>query len=421
MARVIGKLTALEVERIKKAPAGERVGSHADGGGLYLHVTPNGAKSWLYCYMLRNRSREMGLGALSAVSLAEARQRAGEFRSLRAAGVDPIDARKAAQAKAQLEAARSITFKQAAGEFIEAYKPSWSNAKHANQWEATLATYVYPVFGAVAVAGVDTGMIIRVLEPIWSIKTETATRLRGRIERILDWSKVRGYRTGENPARWRGHLEHHFPARKAVQKVEHFPALPYAEVGAFMAKLREQEGIAALALELLILTVPRTGETIGAQWPEIDFESSIWTKPPVRMKGRLEAKREHRVPLSAPALAVLKRLHERKAGDFIFPGGKRGKPLSNMAMLALLDRMGYGHVTVHGFRSTFRDWAAECTNFPREVAEMALAHTISNEVEAAYRRGDLFQKRRQLMAAWGAWCTKPADTAGNVLAMRKAG
>ncbi len=426
MARVIGKLKAADVDRIKRAKTGEEftfagekrplAGVYPDGGGLYLQVTESGAKSWIYCYRLLGRDREMGLGALNAVSLAAARHKAGECRAMRAAGVDPIDARKGEKAKAAVAAARSITFKTAAEQFIEAMRPGWTNEKHADQWTATLAAYAYPVFGPTSVQAVDTGLIIRALEPIWNTKAETASRLRGRIERILDWATVRGYRTGENPARWRGHLEHQFAARKDVQKVEHHAALPYADAGAFMVELREQGGTAALALELLILTATRTSEILGAAWTEIDFEAKVWTIPAARMK----MKREHRVPLSAPAVALLKRLHEGPAGELVFPGARRGKPLSNMALLKLLARMDRDDITVHGFRSTFRDWAAECTNFPREVAEMALAHAVGDKVEAAYRRGDLFEKRRQLMTAWAGWCSKPAKASGNVVTMQKA-
>jgi integrase len=247
------------------------------------------------------------------------------------------------------------------------------------------------------VQAIDLALVMKALEPIWTIKSETASRLRGRIEAVLDWAKVRGYRSGENPARWRGHLDKLLPARAKIQKVEHHPALPYREIGTFMEKLRGQDGIAARALEVLILTAARTGEIIGGQWDEIDLQEEVWVIPEARMK----AGREHRVPLSGAALAVLEQMDAIREGDFVFPGGKKGKPLSNMAMLALLKRMGRDDLTVHGFRSTFRDWAAERTDFPREVVEMALAHTIENKVEAAYRRGDLFQKRRKLMEAWG--------------------
>jgi integrase len=241
---------------------------------------------------------------------------------------------------------------------------------------------------------------MKALEPIWKAKPETASRLRGRIEAVLDWATVRGYRKGENPARWRGHLDKLLPARAKIQKVVHHPALPYSEIADFMVSLRNQEGIAARALEFLILTAARTGEIIGAGWDEVDLDERVWVIPEARMK----AGREHRVPLSGPALAIVKQMNEIRESDFVFPGGKKGRPLSNMAMLALLKRIGRNDLTTHGFRSTFRDWAAERTTFSREVIEMALAHTIENKVEAAYRRGDLFRKRRQLMEAWARYC-----------------
>jgi integrase len=342
----------------------------------------------------------MGLGSLHAIGLADARKRAAACRQMRLDGTDPIAVKKAGKLKAKLEAARAMTFRQCAETYIEAHKAGWQNAKHAAQWSSTLKTYAYPIFGALPVQVVDVGLIAKVLEPIWKAKTETASRLRGRIERVLDWAAVRGYRQGDNPARWRGHLDQLLPARSRVQKVQHHAALPYAEVGQFMADLREQESTSALALEFLILTATRTAEVIGATWSEVDLDAAVWTIPAERMK----AKKEHRVPLSKPALAILKRLHKHRAGEFVFMGAKPERPLSNMALLMLLERLGRSDLTVHGFRSTFRDWAAERTNFPREVAEHALAHSLPDKVEAAYRRGDLFEKRRHLMEAWARYC-----------------
>jgi integrase len=281
-----------------------------------------------------------------------------------------------------------------------------------DQWRNTLNSYASPVFGSLPVQAVDVALVMKALEPIWKTKPETASRLRGRIEAVLDWAAVRGYRRGENPARWRGHLDKLLPARAKIQKVEHHPALPYDEIADFIAVLQDQEGIAARALGFLILTATRTGEIIGTRWDEIDFENRIWVIPGARMK----AGREHRVPLSGAALATLRQMNEIREGDFVFPGGKKGKPLSNMAMLSVLKRMGRDDLTAHGFRSTFRDWAAECTNFPREVVEMALAHTIENKVEAAYRRGDLFQKRRQLMEAWARFC-RTSRSQGEIVAI----
>jgi integrase len=410
MARRVDRLNALKVSRET------RPGLYPDGAGLYLQVTASGAKSWIYRYMLSGKPRSMGLGSLTAYSLSHARTLAGEARRLRAAGIDPIDARKARRAGAVLEAAKSKTFKDCATAYIDSHKAGWKNAKHSTQWTNTLITYVYPVFGGVPVQGVDTGLVTKVLQPIWSTKTETATRLRGRIEAILDWARTLGYRDGENPARWRGHLENILPKSTKVRKVRHHPALPYDALGDFVQKLRRQSSTAALALEFLILTAGRTGEVIGAQWGEIDEKSATWTVPKERMKGG----QEHRVPLTAAALAVLekaKRLHGKvKAVDAVFPGAKEGKALSNMAMLQVLRRMGREDLTSHGFRSTFKDWASERTNYPAEVSEMALAHAVGDKVEAAYRRGDLFEKRRRLMNEWSRFCAQVGGK-GQVVAM----
>jgi integrase len=293
-----------------------------------------------------------------------------------------------------------MTFDGCAAAYIDAHKTGWQNAKHRDQWRNTLTSYASPMFGSLPVQAVDVGLVMKALESIWQTKPETASRLRGRIEAVLDWAKVRGYREGENPARWRGHLDKLLPAPSKVRKVEHHPALPYDELADFVAALRSQEGVAARALGFLILTAARTGEVIGSRWDEVDLEEKIWVVPAARMK----AGREHRVPLSEAAAAVLEQMKQIRESDFVFPGGKKGKPLSNMAMLAVLKRMDRGELTAHGFRSSFRDWAAERTNYPHEVAEMALAHTVGDKVEAAYRRGDLFQKRRQIMEAWARFC-----------------
>lgn len=390
--RQVGKLTALAVSRASKP------GRYGDGGGLWLVVGRSGAKSWELRFMLNGKARHMGLGPLHTVSLADARERARTARQLLLDGRDPIDARRQERLRAQAEAARLMTFDEAARAFVEAHAASWRNAKHRYQWSATLGL-CSPAFGDLPVGAVETADVLRVLEPIWTAKPETASRLRGRVERVLDWAKARGYREGENPARWRGHLDHLLPRLPKAKRVKHHPALPFAEVGDFMAELRRQSGVAALALEFTILTAARTGEVLGARPGEI--VDSVWTVPADRMKGG----KEHRVPLSAEALAVLERAAALGGdGVHIFPGLKKGRPLSNMAMLAVLRRMGREDLTVHGFRSSFRDWTAEQTAFPREVAEQALAHTLADRVEAAYRRGDLFEKRRRLMAAWARFC-----------------
>jgi integrase len=282
------------------------------------------------------------------------------------------------------------------------HQAGWKNPKHRAQWPSTLSTYVYPHFGKLPVQDVDVALVMKAVEPIWTTKPETASRVRGRIESILDWATARGYRHGENPARWRGHLDALLPTKTKVRRVQHHAALPYAQLPAFLAELRQQDGIGAKALEFAILTAARTGEVMGAKWSEIDFEARLWTVPAERMK----AGREHRVPLSEPALAILKAMREVREGDFVFPGGRAGRGISNMAMIMTLRRMGRGDLTAHGFRSTFSDWCAEQTDFPAEAREMALAHTVSDKVEAAYRRGDLFQKRRDLMDAWANYAAK---------------
>lgn len=397
------RLIPLNVERIKQP------GMHLDGKGLFLNVSKSGAKSWLFRYMAPGKKRrEMGLGGYPAVSLAEARLKAEEARKLRAAGKDPLEIRRAEEKAAEIEAARVMTFQDCATAYIEAHRAGWRNDKHAAQWPSTLQTYTYPIFGCLPVQEVDTALVVKALKEIWYKKPETATRVRGRIERILAWAKVSGFRNGENPALWRGHLDQLLPPRSKVAKQEHHAALAYAEMGDFMRQLRAQGGTAARALEFTILTAARTGEVIGARWDEIDFASKVWAVPASRMK----AGREHRVPLSTAAVDLLKAQRAASEGEFVFPGGRRDKPLSNMAMLVLLRRMGRGDLTAHGFRSSFKDWTSEQTNFPGEVAEMALAHTIEDKVEAAYRRGELLEKRRLLMEAWANYCDRAPEESG---------
>jgi integrase len=400
---------------------------YADGGGLYLQVKAGADgrinKSWLFRYAIpetaisangieRQKERQMGLGSLDTISLAEAREAAVHCRKLRVQGIDPIAAREAERTKAALEAARAMTFDQCRDAYIAAHRAGWRNVKHASQWTNTLTTYATPVFGKVPVAAIDTALVMKVVEPLWAVKSETASRVRGRIEVILDWATVRGFRQGDNPARWRGHLDKLLPARSKVRKVVNHAALSYGEIGPFMADLREREGIAARALEFTILTAARTGEVIGARWDEINLKSKVWTVPAQRMKGG----REHRVPLTNAAIRLLEQIRELRQNEFAFPG-ERQATMSNMAMEMLLRRMGRD-VTVHGFRSTFKDWASERTNFPNEVSEAALAHVVGDKVEAAYRRGDMFEKRRRLMEAWTAYCTNK-DAAVNVVPMRR--
>jgi integrase len=424
-----------------------KAGMHPDGGGLYLRVTEgkrdeDGSRPlnryWLFRYAHRGtgRDRQLGIGPLDTVTLAAARAVARECREQLLADLDPVEQRQALRTAAAVVDATAMTFDQCRDSYIAAHRAGWRNVKHAKQWTATLATYVTPVFGHLPVAAIDTGLVLKTLEPIWATKCETASRVRGRIEVILDWAKVRSYRSGENPARWRGRLDKLLPAKSKVRKVEHHPALPYGQVAEFMVVLRQREGTAAKALQFTILTAARSDEVISMRPDEIDPAAKLWTVPSERMKG----KREHRVPLTEPALAIVREM--MPAGPdgigrkYVFCGTKPGRPLSNMAMLELIRRMnaerevvglakwtdpkqGNRDVVPHGFRSSFRDWAAERTNFPREVAEAALAHIDGDETERAYQRGDLFDKRRQLMDAWAKYCAATPAERGKVVPMRK--
>jgi len=412
-------LTAKKVERVKER------GRYYDTGnsgvrGFCLQVSRNGAKSWLLRYQLDGKKRWMGLGSFPTFSLSEARERARRERQKLADGVDPLDAKKAERAARALTAAKSITFKEAAEAYMTAKRDGWKNAKHAKQWDATLEAYVYPKIGNLPVAEIDTGLVLKCVEAIWKDRTETASRVRGRIEAILDWATVRKYRQGDNPARWRGHLQHVLLDKSKVAKVEHHAALPYRELPSFMAALREREGVAVRALEFAILTAARTGEVIGARWNEIDLAERLWTVP----GGRMKAGKQHTVTLSAAAVGLLETLYHEGDGDdgFVFIGSRSGAGLSNMSLTAVLKRMGRRDITTHGFRSSFRDWHAEQTSFPGEVAEMALAHTISDKVEAAYRRGDLRKKRFQLAEAWARYCHSPPveKATAKVVPIRKA-
>jgi integrase len=333
------------------------------------------------------------------VTLLEARDHASALHRLIRQGVDPLAAKRRERQEIMAASAKATSFLTAADRYLAAHRSAWRNAKHRQQWENTLKTYAYPVMGSLSVAAIDTAIVMQAIEPLWSTKPETANRLRGRIESILDWATARGYRQGENPARWKGHLANLLPKKSKVRRVEHHAALPYAEIGSFVVELRQQDGIAARALEFAILTAGRTGEVLGARWDELNLTERLWIIPGVRMK----AGKEHRVPLSERAIEILEEMATLRTGDYVFPGMRNGKPLSNMALLMTLRRMGRGDLTAHGFRSCFSDWCAEQTNFPAEVREMALAHTIGDKVEAAYRRGDLFQKRQQVMDAWAAF------------------
>lgn len=393
MALKLNKLTVIGIARLSEP------GYYGDGGGLVLQISRSGSKSWLFRYKRLGKVRELGLGSLRTVDLARAREASKQLRGTLASGVDPLDDRTAARAKAALERGRQMSFEQCAAAYIDAHRSSWKNAKHTAQWESTLGTYAYPLIGGLPVADVDTDLIVKVLKPVWNTKTETATRLRGRIESILGWATVSKFRKGDNPARWRGHLENLLAAPNKIKKVVNHPALPWNEMGAFMQSLRAADGVGARALEFAILTACRSGEVRGAQWDEISLESRMWIIPAERMK----AGREHRVPLSTAAVSLLNAI--KKTDGIIFPG-KDGVPLSDMSLTAVLRRMGRDDITVHGFRSSFRDWCAEApgNSFSREVCEHALAHSLPDKVEAAYRRGDLLDKRVVLMQTWSDYC-----------------
>lgn len=409
MPKKARELSALEVKRLSEP------GRHAVGGvsGLYLQVTPGAGRSWILRTLVGKRRREMGLGGYPDVGLADARDAARIARKRLLDGEDPIAQRQAARRALIAEQQKLMTFNQCAAAVIEVKRQEARNAKHAKQWETTLATYASPTIGELGVAEIELAHIVNVLEPHWTTKTETMTRVRQRIETVLSWAIARGYREGENPARWRGNLDAILPKPAKVAKVAHHKALPYEDVGAFMSDLRQRSGIATRALEFTILTAARSGEVRGATWEEIDLGVGIWTIPAERMK----AGREHRVPLSTAAVELLETLPRYEGVNLVFPAPRLGQ-LSDAGMSSVLKRMEVD-VTVHGFRSTFRDWTAERTSTPHHVAEMALAHTIKNSAEAAYRRGDLLEKRRQLMNHWADYCAAPASV-GTVTAIREA-
>ena len=411
MVRQQHRLSALQVTKLTKP------GLYGDGGGLTLQITATGAKSWLFRYMVAGKPFGMGLGATHTVSLAEARQKALDARKQLNDGINPLAAKKQKQIEAALAAAKMMTFDQCAEAYILAHKAGWKNAKHGDQWANTLNTYASPVFGHLPVAEIDTGLIVKCLAPIWESKTETASRVRGRIESVLGWATTSGYRTGENPARWKGHLENLLATISKTSRTKNHPSLTWSRIGAFMSALRVREGVSARAVEFAILTACRSGEVRGARWVEFDMAGKLWTIPAERMK----AKREHQVPLSEAALAVLASIPKDSDDEIVFAGTK-GQPLSDMSLTAVIRRMNGGDkpvwvdtngagITVHGFRSSFRMWAAETTNYSREVAEHALAHQLPDAVERAYQRGSQFAKRAALMTEWAVYCaTMPADT-----------
>jgi integrase len=406
--RTIGRLSARQVSNAKPKRGLKYATLLSDGGCLYLQLTRGEGdhvrRSWIFRYERDGKRCEMGLGPLHSRGLKEARVEAMRLRQLLLDGIDPLAAKNQQVQQRRLESAKSMTFGACVAAYLETHDAGWKSDKHRRQWRMTLTEYCKAITD-LPVAAVDTDLVLRVLTPLWKTKTDTGARLRGRIERVLSWAKGRGLRGGENPARWQGHLDEMLAAPRKVKGIRHHPAMPYAELPAFMAELCNRHSLSARALEVTILTGLRTSETIGAHWSEIDFDAKVWTIPASRMKSR----RQHRVPLADRAVSILKALPRH--GDRVFK-------LSDRPMLELLRGMRPG-LTVHGFRSSFRDWCKEQTNFPREVAELALAHVVADKSEAAYSRGDALDKRRQLMAAWERYCSKPAATGATVTPMRK--
>jgi len=405
-------ITAKGIDKLIKEGSPRRT---ALGGGLYFSITQSGSASFGFRYKLKGKSRLMGLGAFCTVnnSLAIARIKAINLQGLVKQGIDPMDQalqeqereqaeNEAAEVKAEFNQA---TFDRVALEYIDSKSAEWKNAKHHQQWVNTLTTYAFPIIGKTPVSEIETAQVLKILKPIWTTKTETATRVRTRIELVLDYAEALKLRSGSNPARWRGHLATILPNAAKIRKIEHHPALPYDELQPFMGILSVTNGIGARALEIAILTASRTFEVLGATWEEFDLEKRVWTVPQERMKAGIE----HRIPLSESAMKILKVLHDGRISDSVFPNLTNGKPLSNAGMSSVLKRMGRTDITVHGFRSTFRDWVAEKTNTPERIAESALAHRLKDASEAAYQRGDLIEKRQALMTNWANYCYPTKD------------
>lgn len=424
MARQLERLT---VDKVVAYIARGEPGYYGDGGGLWLRIAPptklgTGAASWIFRYRgdqprdhNGNKQRDFSIGPVHTVDIDLARKMAAECRLMRLHGLDPIEERRKQREAIKLQQAKQITFSKAAADYIATQTPGWKNKKHAGQWSATVETYANPIFGSKAVADVTADDVLACLRPIWVSKNETAARLRGRIESILDWATVKHLRTGDNPARWRGHLEHSLPTISRTARIKHHPALPYKRMAEFMLDLRQQQTTATACVELVILTACRSGEARGADWAEVDLDAGLWVIP----AGRMKAGKDHRITLSADAVALLRKLHKPDASGLIFPGRKAGSMQSDMTLTKLLERMNKRRtdakldrwqdatgedITVHGFRSAFRDWAAETTDYPGDLVELALAHAIGNKVEAAYRRGDQLAKRKQLMQDWADYC-----------------
>jgi integrase len=412
MARGIGRLSGADVRRSKP-------GFRCDGGGLWLQTTvakdgKTRNRSWVFRYTLNGVRHHAGLGSCITVDLKTARERARRYRELLLDGIDPIAHRDAERSARIAANAKTMTFEEAAMRYIAAHRARWRNQQHAAEWPTSLRRYIFPTLGKIDVREIDTALVVRALEQVWGQAPETGSRLRGRVESILDWCGVQGLRPADvpNPARWSGHIEHVLP--KAKRQIEHHPALPWREVPEFMVRLRQVGGTAALAFEFLVLTAARAGEVRGMVWSEVDPDNAVWVIPGQRMKSG----REHRVPLSPRCVSILREMEAIRTGDFVFPG--RDGKLGESAFHQLLKNLGRTDITTHGFRSSFRDWAAERTAFPREVAELALAHAVGDAVERSYQRSDLFERRRQLMDAWAGFCAEPAAVSGEVVPIRTA-
>jgi integrase len=405
MPRQFGRLTALTVK------AATARGLYPDGQGLCLQIARDGSRSWIFRFRFGGRRRYAGLGTVRDVSLQQARERARAARQQLDSGVDPIEAKRGKRTAAQLTAAKAMSFAEAARSYVDARRVGWTQ-KTAGSIAAAIDTYANPILGSLPVGAVDTDLVLKVLEPVWSVKSETASRLRQYLEAVLDFAKVRGYRSGENPAAWRGHLDHILPTKAKVAPVQHLPALDYREIGAFMARLRGLQTIDARALEFTVLVAARSGEVLGARWEEVDLAAKIWMVPAIRTKAR----RDHRIPLSGAVVALLKNLPEPHVGP-LFPG-RGDRPINRNRLLEVLRQLNPG-VSVHGFRSVFRDWAGDCTTYSRETIEAALSHVVGDRTETSYRRGDALQKRRALMESWATYCAAPPALTGEVVELRR--
>ncbi|GJL72976.1 MAG: phage integrase [Nitrosomonas sp.] len=412
MGRTKAALTIKAFNKLLRTSKNNTPQAVGGASNLYVSINSPDSASWIFRYSFAGKRRDMGLGSVKDLSLVEAREKASELRKLVRNDIDPIEHVRELKEARKRASIKTVTFQHCAIEYHKSHSDGWSNDKYREQWLAALEKHIFPAIGSLNVADINNDKVLHVLKAPWKDTTITATRLRGRIESILDWATVRQYRTGENPARWKGHLDKLLPKPSKVTKVENHPALPFKEIPQFMQQLRKLPGYAAAAVEFIILTAVRTRELRGAVWSEIDLDKRVWTLSAERMKYK---RRGHIVPLSDAAIDVIHRMQEMRISDYIFPGVKEDKPISEGAMLDVLKPMGYRdindkNITVHGFRSTFRDWASETTAYPHEVCEMALAHTIANRVEAAYRRGDLFDKRKQLMDDWAQYCYKSRTT-----------